>query len=56
MFNFSDPSHLQVSNHIWLYWVITIPLTIIVFSSLQGLIKYRDHLKKEADEEVERKA
>jgi hypothetical protein len=50
MFNFSDPTRLQVSNHLWLYWVITVPLTVIVFSVLQG-IRYREREEKNKDDE-----
>lgn len=48
MFNFSDSTGLQISSHFWIYWVITIPLTIIAFGSLQALIKYRGR-KEETD-------
>lgn len=50
MFNFSDPTRLQVSNHLWLYWVITVPLTVMVFSVLQG-IRYREREEKDKDDE-----
>jgi hypothetical protein len=54
MFNFSDSTGLQISSHFWIYWVITIPLTIIAFGGLQALIKYRER-NEETDVEVKEK-
>jgi hypothetical protein len=49
MFDFSNSTGLQISRHFWIYWVITIPLTIIAFGGLQSLIKYRE---RKEDQEV----
>ncbi|KAH8787527.1 hypothetical protein F5882DRAFT_402883 [Hyaloscypha sp. PMI_1271] len=54
MFNFSDSTGLQISSHFWIYWVITIPLTIIAFGGLQALIKYRE-MNEETDVGVKEK-
>jgi TRAP-type C4-dicarboxylate transport system permease small subunit len=51
MFDFSNSTGLQISRHFWIYWVITIPLTIIAFGGLQGLIKYRER-KEDQEEKV----
>ncbi|PMD19686.1 hypothetical protein NA56DRAFT_602671 [Hyaloscypha hepaticicola] len=42
MFNFAEDARYNVSRNIWIYFVITIPLTLVVFVGLQALIKYRE--------------
>jgi heme/copper-type cytochrome/quinol oxidase subunit 2 len=53
MFNFADDAGHHVSRNIWIYFVVTIPLTIVVFVGLQTLIKYRERTETKDDRDEE---
>lgn len=53
MFNFAEDARYNVSRNIWIYFVITIPLTLVVFVGLQALIKYRERKGIEDQEDEE---
>jgi TRAP-type C4-dicarboxylate transport system permease small subunit len=55
MFNFSDSTGLEISRNFWIYWVITIQLTIMAFGGLQALIKYRERKEESEDQNVKTK-
>jgi len=42
MFNFQTEGGPSVSSYFWIYWVVTLPLTILVFSALQYWMHRRE--------------
>jgi len=52
MFDFTTPT--LVTNNFWLYWVVTIPVTLTVLGAYRFWIKYRNGKDKKESESLKK--
>lgn len=53
-FNFSSDSGGHVSSQFWIYWIVTIPLTLVVIACWWGWERWREKQHAKEDEDLEK--